>query len=305
MMNLLIIGVQVGLHLGSFQLFSISTLAITLADLSMLLFIMGWLVRIAWSGEQLYIHKSSSLFFLVGIFIAAIISGITPIIAGDPMGMTQFLKTFSHFVYLWLFTFACATLRINIKVWTNVIKVMLVFALFVNIFGIYQIVARAFDWPFAWLTMTNISVGGRGGNISGDGSQLSLQFGNFYRATSIFSEPSSLAGFNVTILIYLLVPFALGIKQFFASRIFLYLLFIFTVIGLFLTFSLTGVFTGSVIFSSILLFGEKKRRVQVVSVLLVGALLIVVSDTLVRSYADISVLDLFTQRIGGIADGGK
>jgi len=55
---------------------------------------------------------------------------------------------------------------------------VLIVAFFVNIFGIYQIFARLYDWPLAWIEITNVSFEQRGmRQVQGETQQLALKFG--------------------------------------------------------------------------------------------------------------------------------
>jgi O-antigen ligase len=305
MIYFLIIAAHVGLYSGAFQLFSVGSLAVQVSDLAMMVFIVAVGFRLLWYGEPIYLSNHPAFIFLCGSLVSVILSGLAPLLEGDPAAITQYFKTTGHFLYLWLFTFLCSVIRFDIRALTDVIKVTIFVSLFINIFGAYQVPARAFDWPFAWLELTNISIGGRSANVSGEMGQLSLRFGDFFRATSVFSEPSALAGFCATVLTYMLMPFALGQRPFIRSSTFMIFAFIAMLTAMFLTFSLTGLLTGSLIVLAAVIFGQKERILRIISVLAVSIFVIIIVDAVVSSYAGISVANLFEERVTGILSGGK
>jgi O-antigen ligase len=187
------------------------------------------------------------------------------------------------------------------SLWTKVLRAWLIASVFINVFGVYQIVARAFDLPFAWLEYNNLNMLGRGNLSSIDEvSQLSLRFQNFYRATSVLPEPSALAAFNVLIQIFIIVPFMQRSKPFFKSKLLTATIFISSLIALFLTFSLTGVLGLFLVLGSVFIFEKRIKLKAVLSILSVSVVLIVITDSIVESYSDISVLKLFGNRVTAI-----
>ena len=82
-------------------------------------------------------------------------SGIYPLIGGESKIILQHFKTSVHFYFIIFFTFVCLSYPIKNITWEKAIKIWL-FNRFVNAFGVIQIVARAFNLPFAWLDYNNI-----------------------------------------------------------------------------------------------------------------------------------------------------
>ena len=289
----------------AYQLFSVGTYGITFVDIFAVTVYMVFLKKTIWDGESLEIAPSKHWFFFIMFIVAIFLSGISPLMdTSKAMGL-QYIKTTAHMLLMLPFAAICGTYKIEMKTWNAVIKAWLIIGLLINIFGIYQIVARAYDLPLAWLEYTNVSLTGRGEVAMDEFAQLSLKFGNFYRATSIFPEPSALASFNIFMVSFLLIPFIQNKKPFFKSRFLTLFMFIMTLAAMFLTFSLTGVIGITLIFASVIFFDRNKRVFSLFGIAAAGAVIILITDTLVSSYAEISVIELFEKRISGIVNFGK
>lgn len=289
-----------------FQLFSISTYGVSLFDFALLLFYLKFFFDLI-RNKITFQTDRISLAILFLLCFSVLLSGLIPLISGQKDLIIQYFKTSVHFFSLVFIPIIVSLIRIEEKIWYNAIKIWLVLGFVINLFGIYQIIARAYDLPFAWLEISNISLTGRGLLFDvEDLSQLSLSYGNFYRATSIFSEPSALAGFNVGILIFLVIPIIQKKQGFFKNKIYTYVFAIFSLITLFLTFSLTGLLSFLTIFLSIFIF-EKFKRALKYAIITLCILFVVLglTDKLVSSYADISVAELFKMRVEGIIYAGK
>jgi hypothetical protein len=165
----------------------------------------------------------------------------------------------------------------------------------VTLFAIYQVPARYFDLPFAWLKI-------RMGNE--DITQIALQFEGFFRATSWFSEPSSLASYCILTLIFLIVPFFLYNVRIVNNR-FVYFLALFgAVISLFLTFSLTAVLQ-LIVFSAalVVLSRRKKSWINLGIIVVIILSIMIATDRVVESYAGVSVVELYGQRVASVLPG--
>ncbi|MBE2189634.1 MAG: hypothetical protein IAE98_09215, partial [Candidatus Kapabacteria bacterium] len=198
MINFLIILYSITYFFDIFQLFAIGSTGITINDFLTFFIVVAFLVRAVWYGEEFKIPKNPILIFFLLFCFSTFISGVGPLLRGNPVEITQFFKTTAHFHQTILFAYVLFFIRIDSAIIWKFVRIWLVLSLSINIFGAYQIVARFFDLPFAWLDVSNMSMFARGllGSDEDSYVQLSLQFGNFFRATSIFSEPSALAGFN-------------------------------------------------------------------------------------------------------------
>ncbi len=296
--------------LGIFRIFAIDTYSVTAFDVGVVAFYIYAVIKIFWQGEILEFPRSPGLYFVCAMVVVVLLSGAAPILEGNQEREVQFFKTTLHFLYLIFFAILCAGLKVKLSDSKRAIQVLMVCAVAIHIFGIYQLVARATDLPLAWLNISDITLSSstRGADIGGGGwtdgegetRQISLNYGNFYRATSIFSEPSALAGFCNFILVCLLVPVLRNEKPFFNSKKFNTFLTILTVISLFLTFSLTGLvlFVGVIGFA--FLTDRSKSIVKILKIISFVAVLLLITDVVVESTTQMSVAGLFTQRVGGI-----
>ncbi len=300
-MQFLIVLIFIAFFGKSYQVFSIGTYGVTSLDiLSLILFIVT-AKKVIWDGVALKIPKNHSVFFFLCFIIAVLLSGLTPLFWAGEGHIVQYFKSAAHLYFLCLFTFICLCYPLKPDVWKNVIRTWIVLSIIINLFAIYQIFARAMDLPLAWLNYSNISLLGRGelANTE-DVVQLSLKYSNFYRATSFFTEPSTLAIYNLYIFTFLLIPFLQKEKPFIKSKAFNIFCFVLSVGTLFLTFSISG-FVGIVlIVGSILLFEKRKRIGPILIACFSTIILILVFDGFVNYYAGISVVGLFEKRISGI-----
>lgn len=287
-------------YAGIFQVFSIGAYGVTFVDLTFLILYSIILKNILLDGAQLKIFGTTALFFLGGLVFAIILSGITPLIEADPEKIVQYFKTSIHLYYILFLVAIFAVYPIKYAVWLNSIKSWLILSLFINTFGIYQIFARIYDLPFAWIEITNVSLSLRKTIDVDELSQLSLKFGNFYRATSIFSEPSGLAGFNLYIFIFIVAPYIHQTKSFFSSRTLNLIILILCLANLFITFSLTGFLGVAIIYSTMTIIARKTNILKILGIFLAGALLIYAIDSYTKDIFSISVIDLFSTRISGI-----
>lgn len=291
---------------GAFQLFALSTIGIGAFDIGLVLFYIIFIKRLFWNGDKLIItHKKTLSLFLSFILIAAL-SGLFPLLSASNLQIIQFFKTFTHLFYVIFFAIICLIIYISPTSCTKLLQTNLLISIVVNGFAIYQTIARVFDLPFAWLNLTNYGLTLRG--VGGDGteiSQLSLQFENFYRATSFFSEPSALAGFNIMIMILLIVPFFQGRQQLFKSSNFSLVIFLLSLIAVFLTFSLTALTGLVLIVVAVLIIERSKRSWYIFPALFFSIVTLIITDTIITNIADISVLGLFEKRIVSLSTGGK
>ncbi len=286
---------------NSWQLFSFLGYGVPSIDIALILIYLYIIKDLLWAGKALKVRLNYPIIFYFMFLGACILSGVAVLFSNDPSMMGQYIKTTLHFLFLAFIAIIGFSYKIDTEVWTKVIRAWLIASIFVNIFGVYQIVARAFELPFAWLDYNNVNMLGRGNLSSIDEvSQLSLKFQNFYRATSILPEPSALAAFNILIQIFIIVPFIQRSKAFIKSKFLVALIFISSLVALFLTFSLTGVLGLAMVLISLFIFEKRIKLKAVLSIFAISVVLIIVTDSVVESYSNISVLKLFGNRITGI-----
>lgn len=221
-------------------------------------------------------------------------SVFAPLLSGSSEMQIQWLKTSTNFLSKWLLILTFASGIYSADAFRSAIRFMLVISIAINVFGIYQIFARAFDLPLAWIPINNVSISIRNYHSMDNMTQLSLRFENFFRATSIFSEPSFYAQFNTLVLTFLLIPFTWHKT-------------VLTII----TITYIDCNTGnhwhvSHIFSDCIVFDFThhalgidirtiKKKIALLSSIAVGFLLILITDAIVSQYVSISVFDLFTK----------
>jgi len=268
--------VFVACWINIYQFFNVSTYGITPADISSWLVIFFALYRFLWKGEQTQTLPGWALTGLFAILFAEYASVFMPLISNNADMQIQWLKTSTNFLSKWLLIITFASGIYSADAFRSAIRFMLVISIAINIFGIYQIFARAFDLPLAWIPINNVSISIRNYHSMDNMTQLSLRFENFYRATSIFSEPSFYAQFNTLVLTFLLIPFLRNTKPFLESKLLRACIVIPAIIGMFLTFSLTALFSLSLITLWAMIFEKSNKKV--------------------------GVFDLFTKRVGGIVD---
>lgn len=286
---------------GGFQLFSISTYGVTSLDVVTLVLYIVFFAKAFWNNYSFKIPISALTISLVLFLISIVLSGLYLIIAVPSAEILQYFKTSIHLLFLMVFSFICLSYPFKTSVVDSIFKTWLILSIFINIFGVYQIFARAFDLPFAWLSYNNISMTMRGNADSEQAiHQLSISFGNFFRATSIFSEPSALATFNVYIIVLTAIPYIQGMKQFFKSKVLNITIFVLAIIGMFLSFSLTGVLGLVLVLSAVFLLESHKTKLRIVEIILVFIFLLIPADLLIEEYTETSVLGLFDKRITGI-----
>lgn len=273
-------------------------------DFMLIVFYLYVLKRVFWDGVKLRFSWHPGLWFFLIFFASVIISGITPLMEGNPEWVLQYFKSSSHFFLLALFPLFCCFYPIEIKNWSAVIKTWLILALAIDIFGIYQIIARAYDLPLAWIEYTNVSIISRFTDQFDDIQQLSIGYGNFFRATSIFSEPSALGGFNSIILAFLLAPIVNRYHHFINSKMFLILAVVFCLVSQLFTFSMTG-FVGFFLFLIAVIYLEKVkilRKYIIYFAILISV--IIFADTIFSKNLGVSVVELFSKRINGLIHWG-
>lgn len=303
-MTVLYVSLFLSMLLGGFQLFSLSTYGFGLNDALLCLFYLIVAKRMIWDGEPLRYTANLPLMGLLGLLPAILLSGITPVIEGD--GMTQFAKTSAHFFYAWLFAVIAAGRQEKPAAVSAVMRAFVIIGGLVTAYGIYQVVARALDLPFAWVELNNVSLSLRK-SVEGDAAtqQLALNFQNFYRATSIFSEPSVLAAFTTYFMVFLGIPYLQNSRMFVPSAAANWLFFLLYIGALFLTFSLTGVL-GVVIMCGMVFLLERGKRVgKIIYGAVVVVLCLSVIDVLVAPITKVSILELFGKRIIGIIEYGS
>lgn len=305
-MNFLYISNFFTYFLSSFQLFDLGGYSFAYNNLILVFFFFYALIRIFWNGESIIIPLNEVTYSLLALFITIWISAYNPISQGNPEYLTQYFKTNAHLYFIMVFALFNLVFKIDEKVWINAIRTYLICMLIINIFGIYQLFARLYDWEFAWIDVTNVASNIRGKETESVTNQLALKFENFYRATSIFSEPSILAQYNLISIVFIFVPMLNGTKKFIESKIFNVLFIVFSLVALLFAFSLNGFFGLGLLGVCAYIF-QKKIKIKpvnfIVSVIAI-AILFIIADKIVYELTSVSIFDLTYSRVSSIF-GGK
>lgn len=296
-MNFLLYSIFFFFFFGAFQLFNIGTFGLQPTYPFIFIFQVVVLFKFISKKIQLNSNPISPLKFIILLQIFGGISFIF-VMSHSNSDVTQYFKTYIHLLFLSSFALTLGFFPFDKKTVFNIIKLWLLVSILINFFGIYQLFARAFDLPLGWIDLTNASLTHTETETY---SQLSLKFKNFYRATSIFSEPSALAGYNLIILGFLIPPmFKSDSYRIFNSKKIISFLFILASITLFVTFSLTGLLGIVILCLGYLIFSKRISIIKILKILFLVVISIVLVDTLVNYFFDTSVLELFYNRVTGI-----
>jgi O-antigen ligase len=285
----------------SFQIFAVGTYGFTYIDLFLMIFYVVFLKKVFYDGKKLQFSFNYTFILILAFLLLGLVSGLTPLFSMDKLYITQFLKTYVHLIYIALFTLICYTYKIPANVWEKIIKMWIIISVIINLYAIYQLFARMFGLPFGWIELSNASLSVRG-TLDAEiaSSQLALRFKDFYRATSIFSEPSTLAVNNLIMLSFLITPYFQNKLPYVKNHFFNIIAVILSFIALFLTYSLTAVLGLVLIFAVIFIMFRGKKLKMIFIYILIGAALIFAANGIIKSYTKISVYGLFEKRISSL-----
>ncbi len=129
-----------------YQIFELAGHGVLVNSLVLALLYMLLAVRLLFTSDKLVSPTSqySKFFFL--LIVAVFLSGIYPLLGGNTQIISQHLKTSIHFYFIIFFTFICLSYPTKNSTWKKTIQIWLILSVFINIFGIYQIVARALNF---------------------------------------------------------------------------------------------------------------------------------------------------------------
>lgn len=295
--NITLYVISILYFVGMFQLTNIGSFGVQPSYVGIVLLFTLFLYHFATNKLTINLNPISSAKSLLLLQASAGLALIF-VISNPNAEVIQFIKSYSHFIFLTLFALTLGIINLENKVFLNIFRIWLIFSILLNIFGIYQLFARAFDLPLAWIELNNVSLTG---NEEQEFQQLSLKFKNFYRATSIFSEPSALAGFNLTIIGILIAPmFKSESYHIFKSKGFINFIFILSIITLFVTFSLTAVMGLGLLSLAYMMYNRNINYIKIFKIIAIVILLMVVADMFIVSYFETSLLELFYTRISNV-----
>lgn len=282
------------------QIFGVATFGVSSTDFIIMFLNLFFMYKFFWEGVELKIPKTSIHIYIFILFLTCLFSAITPLFTLNEKELLQFLKTFSHFLYLYFFLFLALSFKIDSKTIFQAIKIYLITAILCNLYGIYQLVARALDLPFGWVELNHLSLVSRSDEDVSNFKQLALKFKDFYRATSIFSEPSSFVQFNLIGLCFIAIPYITKTKKVFESNFYTILSFVLIVINLFITFSLTAVLGITLLVSTSVILEKKQMLKLYFKIFLFVIILLLISDYFISDLVGISILELIFDRIIGV-----
>ncbi len=286
-----------------FDILTIGTFGLILPEACMMAVIL-WLTFLLITGKRPWHLPQSSVFYLLmGVGVIVGISAIHPLVGGSYGEIVQAIKTSMHFYALWAFAAVCIVARVTTDEWLPALRLSAIQSIGIAAYGLYQIPARAFGWPGGWIEITNANYATKIDSFAVDTTQLALQFGDFFRATSIFSEPSALALYSATSLSLVAVPWLTGTKPIIASRALVATIIIINLLALFVTFSLTGVMLLTIMLATCLYVHPRRVINRLIVGVLVASVGIVAADFKIQEDVGVSVLDLFGRRISSIATG--
>ena len=288
--------------LGFFNLAAFGTFGILPIEGAFCLAAVYTLYHAVWRGRQLRMPSKTYLYLILAVWGVVALSSASTIIQGDRLLVIQSLKTFSHFTFIVGTALILLLLPLESHHWRNALRFHFFVSFLIMVFGLYQLPARILNLPLGWVEFSNVNFM-RGIEEADPMTQLALMYGNFYRATSLFNEPSALAVYGGTSLIMLIVPLFRRGTHILHNRTFIWFSVVLTTIAVFLTFSLTGVMI--LCASAVLLIVLYRQSVVkgLTVALVVGTALIGAADFVVYKTTDTSVLSLFAQRITSIASG--
>lgn len=288
--------------LQAFQLFAIGSFGVMTVELWMGLLFLWLPIHLVWQGKPLRVPMTIEMGLSVAVMGIVLLSCLSPLLSADTGHASQTIKTFVHFLFIWLFFMVLVCMEPDEHDWRRALRWYAAAALIIVPFGIYQLAARAFDLPLAWLSVTNVSFKAKM-DESLEIGQLALQFANFYRVTSIFSEPSGLAAYCAVVFAVVVVPVVRKGHGVFRQSWTSTAVMIMCVIAFLTAFSLTGIMLCGVTLVLLMIMHKAKITRRMVSILLASVLVVVASDAVIKTYFEVSLLELFAMRIESIVTG--
>jgi len=283
-----------------FMLFSISGYGVKIIDVVLLLLYVFFVIELITDKKKIVINNNIVLHFIILLIVSSILSGFYPLLSGNAEAILQYFKTLVHFIFVYFVVFVFYAHNFSENFWDKLIRILLIYSIFINIFGIYQLFARLYNLPLAWLPINNVSMVYRGMFDMSDITQISIQFMNLYRATSIFTEPSYYAIFLSSILIFQIVPYIRKQEPFIKNRCVNILILVLTIIALLATFSITAILCVLAIFLGLMIFEYRNFAKKFLVIVITSLIILIITDLIIKYYTETSPIELFYTRIEGI-----
>ncbi len=282
------------------MLFSISGYGVKIIDVVLLLLYVFFVIELITDKKKIVINNNIVLHFIILLIVSSILSGFYPLLSGNAEAILQYFKTLVHFIFVYFVVFVFYAHNFSENFWDKLIRILLIYSIFINIFGIYQLFARLYNLPLAWLPINNVSMVYRGMFDMSDITQISIQFMNLYRATSIFTEPSYYAIFLSSILIFQIVPYIRKQEPFIKNRCVNILILVLTIIALLATFSITAILCVLAIFLGLMIFEYRNFAKKFLVIVITSLIILIITDLIIKYYTETSPIELFYTRIEGI-----
>lgn len=285
--------------LFGWAIFFILNYGVTALDFNVLLSYALLVISFLFMKKKLNIaiNYPNILFFVFNFII--LLTFINPLINGDTAEITQNIKSTLHYYYIVFFILLLYSELLNSKTFINIIKGLIWILIIFDLYGIYQLFARALGLPFGWLEYSNTSIMSRL-EIVGNIQQTTIGFGAFYRVNSIFVEPSVLASFNIFLFIFLVIPWIQHRSGFVKSNFLLSILVSICLVTLFLTYSMTGLASLFGILLLVFFIEYFEQYKFIFKVILIGIFIILLSNIMMIELFGIDLLKLFTIRVENI-----
>lgn len=295
--QLLILLIFIGFPFHGFQFFSVGTLGVTPSDFFIILVVIYTILSISLTKAKISIVDHSLPKIIILFALACFFSIIKPLFNSSDGHIFQFFKTYTHLLYLMVFGFLAFVVEIDNKSLLRIFKWLLVISILVNIYSFYQLIARVYDLPFAWVKLNNQALADRGTGSLDNYRQLALKYKNFYRATSIFSEPSALASWNLFMLSILFPLISDKSKGLFRNRSYIIFQIVLTLLTLLITFSLTAFLGIVTIFTFLFIIANSKEKIKYLKITLFGLTILALVDIMLSQLLGVSVFLLLFERI--------
>lgn len=288
-----------------FSLFYFSTYGFTLLDVNIFFCLIVFIFSFFAGQKTLKVAINPPNFFLLLFNVSILLSFIEVFISNSAIDYVQLLKSTSHYYYVLTFIILIFSSFLQPDTfYKKIIPTLIILLTIFNIYGIYQLFARIYGLPFAWIEYTNKGIFSRL-EIFTSVQQAIMSYGFFVRATSIFTEPSVLASFNIYLLIFLIIPW-IQFRGNFLNSSFLTTVFVaISVVTLFFTYSMTGVLGFLLVFSLVFFIEKFKMYKKALVIILISLGAIFFANYLVKEIVQVNLLEMFSHRFKSLLTFGK
>ena len=200
-----------------------------------------WLIVVLMVGAciayRLRPYRSPANKFVLLFIFSAILSAYNLLNISSNAQVTDYFTTGAQLLLAVAFFFVVSSLSLNERELRTGLRIWIITALLVSLYAIYQVVAFAFNWPFAHLEFTNPSITYAGGEAR--------IFARYLQVSSVFREPSYLGSYLIGPIILLSLFLLKGRGNLLLSKSFMTNLIILVVLSLalFLTSSQSAYLT--------------------------------------------------------------